>query len=103
MKHAVHHDLNPELAKKAAEKAWESYSERFAKYQPRAHWTSDSHADISFSAKGIALKGALDLAPGQIVLDLDVPFVLRVFRKQAVDVIDREIQKWVGKARAGEI
>jgi hypothetical protein len=103
MKHAVHHDLSQELARKAADKAWQSYSERFAKYQPRAEWTSDSHADISFKAKGIALKGALDLEPGQIVLDLDVPFVLRVFRKQAVDVIDREIQKWVGKARAGEI
>ncbi|MFW6049620.1 MAG: polyhydroxyalkanoic acid system family protein [Myxococcota bacterium] len=103
MKHVVKHDLDQEKAKKAAQKAWEAYSERFSEYNPQANWTSDTHADISFQAKGIKLKGALDLEPNQIVMDLDVPFVLRVFQKKAVSVIDREIQTWVAKAKAGEI
>lgn len=103
MRHAVPHDLSPDLARKAAKKAWEAYSERFSEYNPQANWTSDEHADISFRAKGIHLKGSLDLEPKQIVMDLDVPFILRVFQKKAVDVIDREIHKWVGKAKAGEL
>lgn len=84
-------------------KAWETYSQRLAKYNPRANWTSDSHADISFEAKGIKLKGALDLQPHKIIMDLDVPFILRVFQKKAIGVIDAEIQKWVGRAKAGEL
>jgi hypothetical protein len=103
MKHAVKHDLDQELAKKAALKAWESYSKRFEKYNPQASWTSETHANISFQAKGISLKGALDLEPGQIVMDLDVPFILRVFQKKAVQVIEEEINHWVGKAKAGEL
>jgi hypothetical protein len=103
MKHAVKHDLSQDLAKKAALKAWESYSQRFSKYNPQANWTSDTHADISFQAKGISLKGSLMLEPGQIVMNLDVPFVLRVFQKKAVQVIDEEINTWVGRARAGEL
>lgn len=103
MRHAVRHDLDHDQAKKAALKAWESYSERFAEYNPQANWTSENHADISFKAKGITLKGSLEVEPNEIVMNLDVPFVLRVFQKKAVDVIDREIQKWVGKAKAGEI
>jgi hypothetical protein len=103
MKHVVKHELDQETAKRAAQKAWEAYSERFSKYNPQINWTSDTHADIQFSAKGMTLKGTLDLEPGGIAMDLDVPFVLRVFKKQAIDVIDEEIQKWVKKAKAGEI
>lgn len=103
MKHVVKHDLSPELAKKAAEKAIESYSARFAKYDPKASWAGDKHADIQFTVKGITLKGAIDLEPGGIAMDLDVPFVLRVFKKQAIGVIEREIQDWVGKAKAGQL
>lgn len=103
MRHAVKHDLDQEKAKKAAQKAWEAYSERFSEYNPQANWTSDTHADISFRAKGIHLKGSLELPPGEIVMDLDVPFVLRMFQKKAVEVIDREIKHWVGKAKAGEL
>ena len=103
MKHVVKHDLDQATAKKAAEKAWEAYSEKYAKYHPKATWTSDTHADIQFSVKGMTLKGALDLEPKGIAMDLEVPFVLRVFKKQAIDVIEREIQKWIDKAKAGEL
>lgn len=103
MQHVVEHDLTPDLAKKAAMKAFDAYAQRLAKYDPKANWTSDDHADISFAAKGIKLKGTLDLEPHKIVMNLDVPFVLRVFQRKATDVIDSEIQKWVGRAKAGEL
>ena len=38
-----------------------------------------------------------------LLVDLDVPFLLRVFKGKAMDVIDREVKKWVEKARNGEI
>jgi len=38
-----------------------------------------------------------------IDLDLDVPFLLRPFKNQALGVIEGEIREWIDKARAGKI
>ncbi|MBX3246871.1 MAG: polyhydroxyalkanoic acid system family protein [Myxococcales bacterium] len=103
MKHSVTHDLDDATAKRATEKAFAAYAERFEKYSPRAHWTHERHCDVTFSVKGFTLRGALDLEPGQIVMDLEVPFVLRVFKGQALDIIEREIRLWVDKAKRGEL
>lgn len=103
MKHSVPHDLGAEKAKQAAEAALASYSEKFAKYEPRVKWATPTHADIAFTVKGMALKGALDVLPTAIELDLDVPFLLRPFKGQAIAVIEGEIKEWIGKARTGAL
>ncbi len=103
MKHAVKHDLDAALAKKATEKAIESYTERFAKYQPQVNWSSDTEADLRFKVKGFSIKGAIELRPHAIEIDMDVPFALRLFKKQAIQVVEDSIRKWVDRARAGEL
>lgn len=103
MQHEVHHGLGIELAKRAVRAAWQSYEQRFAKYSPKATWTSDTRAKVSFTAAGATLDGSLEVRERDVVIDLDVPFLLRPFRKQALDVIEREIQHWIGRARAGEL
>lgn len=103
MRHVVKHGLNQELAKKATLKAWEAYQERFAEYSPSATWVSDTRADVSFRVKGVTLKGALELEPGGVGLELEVPFLFRPFRKIAISKIEEEIRKWVAKAEKGEL
>lgn len=103
MKHAVKHDLGPDVAKKVAVAAFDTYKVKFAKYSPTASWTSNDHCNIGFTAKGISLKGTLDLVPGAIELDLDVPFLLRPFQGKALGLIEAEIREWIGKAKAGQI
>jgi hypothetical protein len=103
MKHVMKHDLPPDQARKVAEHAFDAYKEKYAKYHPNLTWVSDSRAEASFKAKGISLKGTIELSPGEIAFDLDVPFVLRVFKKRAFEVMDRELRHWVGKAKAGEL
>jgi hypothetical protein len=103
MKHSVPHDLGREKAKAAAEAAFASYAARFAQYRPTVTWTSPDRADISFTAKGITLKGVLEVTEASIDMDLDVPFLLRPFKDKALGAIDREISHWIGKARSGEI
>ncbi len=102
MKHVVPHDLGQEKAKQVAEAAFESYRQRFARYNPTAKW-NDQHADISFSVKGFSLKGSLDVNPKNIEMELDVPFVLKPFKGKALGVIEEEINKWAAKAKAGEL
>ena len=103
MKHTVTHDLGQDKAKRVAQAAFDAYKARFAEYQPKANWVNDRRADISFSVKGISLKGSMEVGPSTIDMDLDVPFLLRPFKGKAMGVIEEEIRKWIGKAKAGEI
>jgi hypothetical protein len=103
VKHEVPHDLEFSVAKKAVERAFESYSERFADYSPTMSWANDRTANVGFSVKSITLKGSIEIEPKTINMELDVPFVFRIFKNQALKVIEGEIRKWVDKAKAGEI
>ncbi|HSN98904.1 MAG TPA: polyhydroxyalkanoic acid system family protein [Candidatus Nanopelagicales bacterium] len=103
MKHVVPHDLDQDTARRVTDKAFSAYKDRFAEYNPTLQWVNDQRAEVGFSAKGISLKGAFELKPGQIEMDLDVPFLLRPFKGKAISVIDEEIKRWIGKAKAGEL
>jgi hypothetical protein len=103
MKHEIPHTLDIPTAKKVTDRAFAEYSARYPQYHPTFQWAGDRKADISFNAKGIKLKGSMEVAEGKILMDLDVPFLLRPFQKMAMDVIEREVQVWIGKAKAGEI
>lgn len=103
MKHTVPHDLDLETARKVTDKALESYKERFSEYNPEVSWKDERTAEVSFRAKGVSMKGLFSLLPNAIEMDMDVPFVLRLFQKKAVDVVEREIEKWLDKAKRGEL
>lgn len=103
MKHEIHHGLEPDLAKKAIDEAMKAYSARFADYNPSFRWVSDTKGQLGFKAKGVSVDGEIEIAGSKILVDLDVPFLLRIFKGKAIDVIDREVKKWVEKARNGEI
>ena len=103
MKHAVAHDLDHDTARKVARHALEGYAKQFERFDPRVDWVSTDRAEVRFSAKGITVKGQLDLRPTEFIIELEVPFLLRPFQKKAVDVVEREIDAWVIKAKRGEI
>ncbi|MBK8173100.1 MAG: polyhydroxyalkanoic acid system family protein [Sandaracinaceae bacterium] len=103
MKHSVSHDLDVATAKRVTEKAYEAYKEKFASYNPSMRWVSDSRAETTFSIKGSSLKGTFDILPREIQIDLEVPFLFKMFQSKAISIIETEIKKWVAKAKAGEV
>lgn len=103
MKHIVKHDLSPELTRKACEKAIERYTAKWQKYDAKATWVSDTHVEVAFSVKGVHPKATVDLEPGQLVMDMHVPLLLRPFKNKALSVIEQVIQKWMTKAKNGEL
>jgi len=103
MKYVVPHQLDQATARRAAEKAYDSYKERFAEYKPTADWTSERHCDVTFTVKGIRLAGTIDLEDDGIHMDLDVPLVFRPFKKRALGLVEKEIATWIGKAERGEL
>ena len=98
MKHSVPHSLGKEKARKVAAAAFDSYKARFAEYNPTTKWLNDDKAEISFSVKGMTLKGGVEVKDKSIDMDLEVPFMLKPFQGKAVSVIEGEIKKWIGKA-----
>lgn len=103
MKHIIKHSLPLPLAKMATQKAFESYEQRFSEYSPTAEWVSDERAEISFSALGKTLRGAIELRASEIGLELDVPLMMRPFKNKALGVIEEQIQQWVARAQDGEL
>jgi hypothetical protein len=103
MKHVIQHDLDNPTAKRVVDRAFAEYQRRFPDYHPSLTWANDLRADVSFNAKGVKLSGAMLVEPHSIVLDLDVPFLFRLFQSKAIEVIDREVRLWIDKAHAGEV
>ncbi|HEX9297682.1 MAG TPA: polyhydroxyalkanoic acid system family protein [Polyangiaceae bacterium] len=103
MKHQIAHDLEDDVAKQVAVRAFESYQQRFSNYHPKMAWVSDRDARIEFSVKGMKLHGSIGILPRAIELDLDVPFVFRIFKGKAIEVIEREVRNWIAKAKRGEL
>jgi len=100
MKHSVPHDLGQERAKKVAESALATYAQKYSNYSPQVTWKGPNKADISFKVKGMALSGSLEVLDKSIDLDIDVPFLLKPFKSQALGVIEGEIKEWIKKAKA---
>jgi hypothetical protein len=103
MDYSVKHDLGKDKAKQVTEAAYNSYKERFAKYSPTADWVGPYSCDITFTAKGIKLRGNLSVTDTTVDMDLQVPLLLRPFKKMALGIVSDEIEKWIAKAKAGEI
>lgn len=103
MRYAVKHDLDGELLHRTIEAAFSSYQQRYPGYDPSLIWTSATQARIGFRARGMAVSGNVDMHPGELDVDLDLPLVFRVFKKRALAVVDAEVQGWIRRAKAGEI
>jgi hypothetical protein len=101
MKHSVPHDLPADLARKAADAALQSYRERFPDYEPQVTWESDRTAHVEFRAKGLTMRGVFEILDDAITVDMDVPLLLRPFKAKAIDVVERQIRDWIGKAKDG--
>ena len=103
MKHAVAHGLGFDKARTIADQAIAAYAERYPQYQPTAKWVSERRAEVTFTVKGVSLDGWVEVGPSDISMDLDVPLLLRPFKGKAIRIIEEEIERWIAKAKAGEL
>lgn len=98
MKHTIEHDLTDGEAKVATERAIAQYRQRYAEYEPFLVWRDEKRAELGFSVKGVKLKGSMELRPGAVDVDLDVPLLLRPFKGVAIAAIDKEVRHFIGEA-----
>lgn len=66
-------------------------------------WAGDHEAKIEFLVKGIAPHGTVRIQSRTLHLELDVPFIFRIFEGRGIDRIEKEVGVWLDKARHGEL
>jgi hypothetical protein len=103
MQKTITSNLDKARSKIAIEKAMEDYKARFAEYSPRYDWTSDDGGEFSFNAKGIKLGGTIRVRDNFVDVDMDVPFLFRIFQSKAMDVIQEQVELWVERVRSGKV
>lgn len=104
MKYSVQHGL-PDRPKVRAvvEKAYVAYQTRLSDYKPKIEWQSDDRATISFSVMSQSLAANVQFDDKELRIDGKVPFLFKPFEKKIESVLGNEMEKWLVKARAGEI
>jgi hypothetical protein len=103
VKHTIHTGLDLARSKVAIGKAMDAYKARFAEYNPRFEWTGEAKGEFGFKAKGVSLGGTMVVHDHKVDVDMDVPFLFRIFQGRAMEVIEDEVKLWVEKAKKGEI
>lgn len=102
MKQTIDTNLDKARSKIAIDKAMDEYKKRFAEYSPRYDWTSEDSGEFSFNAKGVKLQGTIRVRDNKVDVDMDVPFLFRIFQGSAMKVIQEQVEHWVEKVKKGE-
>ncbi|MBW2527253.1 MAG: polyhydroxyalkanoic acid system family protein [Deltaproteobacteria bacterium] len=95
------HDLGPELARDTIAAAALSYRARFDKYAPSFAWRADDRFEFRFRAKGLEISGAIELRTGSVSVEIEVPVLLVPLKGRALAIVERELESWIDRARAG--
>ncbi len=104
MRYSVQHGL-PERSRvrTVVERAYAAYEERLADYKPSIEWTTDDRAAIAFTVMSQSLTADIEFDDDELRIDGKVPFLFKPFEKKIESVLGSEMEKWLDKARNGEI
>lgn len=103
MKQTIDTNLDKARSKIAIDKAMDEYKKRFAEYSPRYDWTTEDGGEFSFSAKGVKLEGTIRVSDNKVDVEMDVPFLFKIFQGSAMKVIQEQVERWVEKVKKGEV
>lgn len=104
MKYSVKHGLpDPDRVRIVVEKAYSSYEERLRDYRPSIDWKGDQRAQIGFTVMSQSVTADLEFDDTELRIDGKVPFLFRPFQGKIESVLGREMDKWLEKARNGDI
>jgi len=104
MKYSVKHGLpNRKQVRTCVGRAYESYEVRLSEYKPALRWEAEDRATISFTVMSQTIKAAVHFDEEELHIDGKVPFLFKPFEKKIEGVLSSEMEKWLAKARAGEL
>jgi hypothetical protein len=104
MKYSVQHGLpDRSRVRVVVEKAYLAYQERLSDYKPKIEWQAEDRATIAFSVMSQSITAVVEFDEEELRIDGKVPFLFRMFESKIEKVLGSEMNKWLEKARNGEI
>ncbi|MBK6921594.1 MAG: polyhydroxyalkanoic acid system family protein [Deltaproteobacteria bacterium] len=104
MKYVAKHGLSDRArARAVVEKAYEAYKVKLADHNPSLTWKSENAAVLGFTVLGKTINADIEVGPEELRVEGDMPFLFRPFQGKVEKVLGEEIEKWIAKAKAGEI
>lgn len=104
MDYTVKHGLTDRSkVRQVVEKAYEAYKERLANNDPTLTWDGDNAAKIGFTVMGKSLVTDVKIDDDTLNITGKIPFLFKPFEKKILGIVSGEVEKWLAKARAGEM
>ncbi len=105
MRHAIAHDLTVDQARRAVNKAFESYLVEMQEYHPKMVWLDDAETQalVRLTIKGKTIDVKFVLASEEVKIEADLPLFWKAFTGKIKAVLGEEVQKWIDKVKAGEL
>jgi Fe-S-cluster formation regulator IscX/YfhJ len=104
MKYSVQHGLpDRSRVRVVVEKAYIAYETRLSDYKPQIDWASDDRATIRFTVMSQSISAVVEFDDEELRIDGKVPFLFKPFESKIEKVLGSEMDKWLEKARNGEI
>ncbi|MFO0631470.1 MAG: polyhydroxyalkanoic acid system family protein [Nannocystaceae bacterium] len=104
MKYVAKHGLSDRArARAVVEKAYEAYKVKLADHNPSLTWKSEAEASLGFTVLGKTIAADIHVTTEEVRIEGDMPFLFRPFQGKVEKVLGEEIEKWIAKAKAGEI
>lgn len=101
--HSLRHDATQQQARDAIDTALQVYCRKFPEYQAQTTWVTQNRAQTSFRVKGMTLVAEVEILGDRLEMGMDVPLMFWPLRGVALRLIEAEIRKWLGRAKAGEL
>jgi hypothetical protein len=89
--------------KTVIDKAYESYAERLADYSPNITWRGDREATVDFTVMRKTIDATFYITDEEVRIEGNIPFLFKPFQGRIERVLAEEIDRWLAKAKAGEI
>jgi hypothetical protein len=104
LRYATKHGLaHPAQVRAAVDAIATHYMERFPDYDPSFRWLSDDKAEVTFRAMGQTLCTTLTIRGDELIAEGKLPFVFFPFKGKILQVLEREIETSLRRARSGEL
>lgn len=104
MKYSVQHGLpDRKRVRVVVEKAYTAYEERLSDYKPELDWETDERSTISFTVMSQSIRAVVEFDDDELRIDGKVPLLFKPFQRKIESVLGSEMEKWLEKARNGEI
>jgi hypothetical protein len=88
----VPHGLDPQAAFTRLKPALEKLAKDF-QGENLELTTTDTTAAFSFKSLGFTIKGQAEARPGEVVVDVELPFAAMMFKDKAQEAIEKNVRR----------